>query len=369
LQRFEFREGFIGRSIAAPPRPAQIRSGRGIFLIACRLRQPIFHARRRFSMELNVQKRRLGRTGLQIAPMVFGGNVFGWTANAKTSFDILDRFLEAGFNTIDTADVYSAWAPGNKGGESETIIGDWMKSRGNRADVIVVTKVGSPMGPGKKGLSAAYIAEAVEASLKRLKTDFIDLYLSHWPDAETPYEETLGAFEQLVKQGKTRFIGASNLNAEQLRASLDAAKEHSLPRYDVLQPEYNLYDRGSFEGPLRDLCIAEEIGVITYFSLAKGFLSGKYRSEADLGQSARGGGVKAYLNKRGYRILDALDAVAARNGAKPAEVALAWPIAKSGVTAPIASATSLAQLESLIKAASLALGVDDMKALDEASAI
>jgi aryl-alcohol dehydrogenase-like predicted oxidoreductase len=319
-------------------------------------------------MERIVQKRRLGRTDLQIAPLVFGGNVFGWTADAKTSFDILDRFVEAGLDTIDTADVYSAWAPGNKGGESETIIGEWMKSRGNRTKVAVVTKVGSPMGPGKKGLSAAYIAEAVEASLKRLQTDFIDLYLSHWPDPETPYEETLGAYQDLVRQGKVRFIGASNLNAEQLAASFAAAKAKLLPRYDVLQPEYNLYDRSSFDGPLRDLCIAEDIGVITYFSLAKGFLSGKYRSEADLGQSPRGGGVKAYLNERGHRILAALDAIAAKRNAKPAEIALAWLIAKPGVTAPIASATSLAQLDSLIKAAALTLDAEDMDALEKASA-
>ena len=314
-----------------------------------------------------MQKRRLGRTGLEIAPLVFGGNVFGWTADAKTSFALLDRFVEAGFNTIDTADVYSAWASGNKGGESETIIGDWMKSRGNRAKVIVVTKVGSPMGPGKKGLKAAYIADAVEASLRRLQTDHIDLYLSHWPDPETPYEETLGAYRDLVRQGKVRFVGASNLDAKQLSASLDVAKAKTLPRYDVLQPEYNLYDRASFDGPLRDLCIAEEIGVITYFSLAKGFLSGKYRGEADLAQSPRGGAVKAYLNPRGARVLGALDAVAGRLGAKPAEVALAWLIGRPGVTAPIASATSPAQLESLIKAASLKLDAADFSALDAAS--
>jgi aryl-alcohol dehydrogenase-like predicted oxidoreductase len=318
-------------------------------------------------MEPIMQKRRLGRTGLQIAPLVFGGNVFGWTADAKRSFDLLDRFVGAGFNTIDTADVYSAWAQGNKGGESETIIGDWMKSRGNRGNVIVVTKVGSPMGEGKKGLSARYIAEAVEASLKRLQTDHIDLYLSHWPDAETPYTETLGTYRDLVQQGKVRFIGASNLDAGQLRASLEAAKAKSLPRYDVLQPEYNLYDRVGFDGALRDLCIAEEIGVITYFSLAKGFLSGKYRSEADLGQSPRGGGVKAYLNERGARILGALDAVAEGMGAKPAEVALAWLIARPGVTAPIASATSLPQVDSLIKAAELKLSAADFGALDAAS--
>ena len=314
-----------------------------------------------------MQKRRLGRTGLQIAPLVFGGNVFGWTADAKRSFELLDRFFDAGLNTIDTADVYAAWAPGNKGGESEKIIGDWMKSRGNRGQVIVITKVGSPMGEGKKGLSARYIAEAVEASLKRLQTDHIDLYLSHWPDADTPYAETLGAYRDLVQQGKVRFIGASNLDAGQLRASLDVAKAKSLPRYDVLQPEYNLYDRGSFDGALRDLCIAEEIGVITYYSLAKGFLSGKYRSQADLGQSPRGGGVKAYLNERGARILGALDAVAEGMGAKPAEVALAWLIARPGVTAPIASATSVPQVDSLIKAAAMHLSAADFAALDAAS--
>ena len=314
-----------------------------------------------------MHKRRLGRTDLQIAPLVFGGNVFGWTADAKRTFDLLDRFAGAGFNAIDTADVYSAWAPGNKGGESETLIGDWMKSRGNRDRIVVVTKVGSPMGPGKKGLSPRYVTEAVEASLKRLQTDFIDLYLSHWPDPDTPYEETLAAYRDLVRQGKVRFVGASNLNAEQLAASLEEARRQSLPRYEVLQPEYNLYDRASFDGPLRELCIAEEIGVITYFSLAKGFLSGKYRSEADLGQSPRGGGVKAYLNARGRRILAALDGVAARTRANPAEVALAWLIGRAGVTAPIASATSLEQVDSLIKAAALTLQAGDIEALEEAS--
>jgi len=314
-----------------------------------------------------LQKRPLGRTGLRIAPLVFGGNVFGWTADKKASFELLDRFVGAGFDAIDTADVYSDWAPGNKGGESETIIGEWMKSRGNRDQVVVVTKVGAPMGPDKKGLSARYIAEAVEASLKRLRTDVIDLYLSHWPDPDTPYEETLGAYRDLVRQGKVRFIGASNLDAAQLAASLEAARQKSLPRYDVLQPEYNLYDRASFDGPLRDLCIAEDIGVITYYSLAKGFLSGKYRSEADLGQSPRGGGVKAYLHARGRRILAALDSVAARRGAKPAEVALAWLIVRPGVTAPIASATSLEQVDSLIRAAELTLDAGDIEALDQAS--
>jgi aryl-alcohol dehydrogenase-like predicted oxidoreductase len=316
-----------------------------------------------------MEKRRLGRTDLQIAPLVFGGNVFGWTADKARSFDLLDRFVEAGFNAIDTADVYSAWAPGNKGGESETIIGEWMKSRGARDRVVIITKVGSPMGPGKKGLSAKYIEEAVEASLKRLGIETIDLYLSHWPDPETPYEETLRGYQTILGKGKARFIGASNLNADQLNAALDVARRQSLPRYEVLQPEYNLYDRGSFDGPLRDLCVAEEIGVITYFSLAKGFLSGKYRSEADLGQSPRGGGVKTYLNDRGRRILHALDEVSRRRSAKPAEVALAWLIARGGVTAPIASATTLDQLENLVKAAALSLPPTDIKALDEASAL
>ncbi|BCH20423.1 NADP-dependent aryl-alcohol dehydrogenase [Mesorhizobium sp. L-8-10] len=315
-----------------------------------------------------MEKRRLGRTDLHIAPLVFGANVFGWTADEKTSFDLLDRFAGAGFDTIDTADVYSRWAPGNSGGESETIIGKWMKARGNRDKVVVVTKVGSDLGEGRKGLSAAYVEEAVDASLKRLQTDVIDLYLSHWPDASVPYEETLGAYQRLIAKGKIRHAGASNLDAAQFREALDVAKAKSLPRYEVLQPGYNLYDRAEFEGPLRDLAIAEEIGVITYFSLAKGFLSGKYRSEADLGRSARGEGVKQYLNERGWRIVAALEAVAARHEAKPAEIALAWLIARPGVTAPIASATSLPQVDSLIRSASIALSAADIEELDKASA-
>ena len=314
-----------------------------------------------------MQKRRLGRTDLSIAPLVLGGNVFGWTADEKTSFDLLDRFVGGGLNAIDTADAYSRWVPGNKGGESETIIGSWMKDRGNRDKVVVITKVGSDMGQGHKDLSAAYIEKAVDASLKRLQTDVIDLYLSHWPDPTTPYEETLGAYEKLLAKGEVRHVGCSNLDAGQLRAALDVASLRSLPRYEVLQPEYNLYDRSSFDGPLRDLCVAEDIGVITYFSLAKGFLSGKYRSEADLGQSERGGGVKDYLNARGMRILAALDAVSARHSAKQAEVALAWVIARPGVTAPIASATKPEQMDSLIKSASLKLTADDMAELDRAS--
>ena len=315
-----------------------------------------------------MQKRRLGQTDLSIAPLVLGGNVFGWTADEKTSFDLLDRFAGAGLNAIDTADAYSRWVPGNKGGESETIIGKWMKSRGNRDKIVVVTKVGSDMGQGKKDLSAAHIERAVEASLKRLQTDVIDLYLSHWADPATPYEETLGAYDKLLAAGKVRHIGASNLDAGQLRAALDVASLRGLPRYAVLQPEYNLYDRSSFDGPLHDLCAAEDIGVITYFALAKGFLSGKYRSEADLGKSERGGGVKGYLNARGMRILAALDAVSARHSASQAEIALAWVMAQPGITAPIASATTLDQVESLVRAASLKLSAEDLAALDKASA-
>ncbi|MER8768153.1 aldo/keto reductase [Mesorhizobium sp. M0960] len=315
-----------------------------------------------------MQKRRLGRTDLSIAPLVLGGNVFGWTAGEKTSFDLLDRFVDAGLNAIDTADSYSRWIAGHQGGESETIIGKWMKSRGNRDRVVVITKVGSDMGQGKRDLSAAYIEKAIDASLKRLQVDTVDLYLSHWPDPATPYEETLGAYQKLLDKGKIRYAGASNLDAAQLRAALDVASLRGLPRYEVLQPEYNLYDRSFFDGPLRDLCVAEDIGVITYFSLAKGFLSGKYRSEADLGKSPRGGGVKGYLNARGMRILSALDAVSARHSAKPAEAALAWVMARPGVTAPIASATTLGQLDSLVRAASLQLSPDDIAELDKASA-
>ena len=315
-----------------------------------------------------MQKRRLGRTDLEIAPLVLGGNVFGWTADEKTSFDILDRFVDSGLNAVDTADSYSRWVSGNKGGESETIIGKWMKSRGNRDKVVVITKVGSDMGQGKKDLSAAYIAKATEDSLKRLQVDAIDLYLSHWPDDTVPYDETLGAYEKLMKAGKVRNIGCSNLDAGRLEAALKVASQRKLPRYEVLQPEYNLYDRSSLDGPLRDLCMREEIGVITYFSLAKGFLSGKYRSEADLGKSPRGGGIAKYLDQRGKRILAALDAVSARHDARQAEVALAWVIARPGVTAPISSATTIEQVDSLVRAARLELTAADIDELDQASA-
>lgn len=315
-----------------------------------------------------MEMRRLGRTGLSIAPLVFGGNVFGWTADEKTSFSLLDAFFDAGFNAVDTADVYSSWAPGNRGGESEAIIGKWLKQPGRSRDsAVIVTKVGSELGPDRKGLSRRWIMQAVEDSLRRLQTDYIDLYLSHWPDPDIPYDETLAAYDTLLSQGKLRAIGASNLDAQQMRDALDVAAAKDLPRYDVLQPEYNLYDRASYDGPLRNLCIAEEIGVITYFSLARGFLSGKYRSHKDLEGSARGGGVEKYLDGRGMRILGVLDEIAEETGAKQAEIALAWIIAREGVTAPIASATNPDQLASLVRSAELALPEEAIRRLNEVS--
>ncbi|RWR31288.1 aldo/keto reductase [Sinirhodobacter populi] len=317
-----------------------------------------------------MEKRALGKTGLNIAPVVFGGNVFGWTIDEKTSFAVLDAFVDQGFDAIDTADVYSAWAPGNKGGESETIIGNWLKARpGMRDKVTIFTKVGSDLGqPGQKGLSEKWILQAVEGSLSRLGIETIDLYFSHWPDPETPYAETLGAYDKLLKAGKIRAVGASNLDAEQLAEALKVAKDADLPAYQVLQPQYNLYDRASYDGALRDLCLKEGLGVVTYYSLASGFLSGKYRSRDDLGKSKRGGGIAKYLTPRGEAILTALDQVADAHSVKQAEVALAWLIAREGVTAPIASATSVAQVESFARAASLKLTAEDIAALDRASA-
>jgi aryl-alcohol dehydrogenase-like predicted oxidoreductase len=316
-----------------------------------------------------VKKRALGRTGLEIAPLVFGGNVFGWTVDEAKCAQLLDRFFDGGLNAIDTADVYSKWAPGNKGGESETLIGRWLKrSPARRAQAVIITKVGSEIAPGRKGLSGKHILGAVEDSLRRLQTDYIDLYLSHRPDGETPIEETLRAFEKLLEQGKVRAIGGSNYDAPGLREALRVSAGKRLPRYEVLQPEYNLYDRASYEGALRDLCMSEGLGVITYYSLASGFLSGKYRSKADLGKSPRGEGVAHYLDPRGLRILDALDRVANAHEAKPAEVALAWLIARPGVTAPIASATSLEQVESLVRATRLSLSASEVDSLDRASA-
>lgn len=315
-------------------------------------------------------KRKLGKTDLEIAPLVFGGNVFGWTADKDTSFALLDCFIDAGLNAIDTADVYSNWVPGNQGGESETIIGQWLKADASRRDkVMLFTKVGIPMGPDRIGLSAKRIVNAVEESLNRLQTDYLDLYFSHLPDEQTPVEESLRAYETLIKQGKVRAIGASNHSAAQLREALKVAANAGLPRYEVLQPEYNLYDRAGYEGELRDLAVAEQLGVITYYSLASGFLTGKYRGKEDLGKSVRGAGVEKYLDARGLRILDALDTVAKAHGAQPAEVALAWLIAREGVTAPIASASSIKQMDSLIGAVRLTLTAADIALLNDASAL
>jgi aryl-alcohol dehydrogenase-like predicted oxidoreductase len=314
-----------------------------------------------------MQKKRLGRTGLEVSSIILGGNVFGWTIDETASLRVLDASLDAGLTTIDTADVYSSWVPGNIGGESETIIGRWLK-HGNvaRDEVTLITKVGSEMGGGKKGLKATYIAEAVEASLRRLQTDYIDIYLSHWHDPQTPYEETLGAYEKLKTQGKIRAFGCSNLDAAQLQASLDAARFNDVPRYDVLQPEYNLYDRSGFEGALADVSMKEDIGVITYYSLASGFLSGKYKSKADAEGRPRGDGLLKYFDDKGQRILSALDKVSSETNAKPAEIALAWLLRKKAVTAPIASATSVGQVSSLARAAALSLSEQSINVLDSA---
>jgi aryl-alcohol dehydrogenase-like predicted oxidoreductase len=315
-----------------------------------------------------MKKRKLGNTGLEIAPLAFGGNVFGWTTDEPTSFRLLDKFAAEGFDFIDTADVYSRFAPGNEGGESETIIGNWMKRSGNREKVIIATKVGMEMGADKKGLSKSYILRSAEDSLKRLQTDYIDLYQSHIDDSETPLEETLSAFAQLVEQGKVRAIGASNYNAERLAQSLEVSKQLKIPRYESLQPLYNLYDRAEFEEKLEPLCLEKNIGVISYFSLASGFLTGKYRSEADLSKSPRGRRAKGYLNERGYRILDALDRVSKQYDSTPARVSLAWLIARPSVTAPIASATRLEQLDDLIEATRLELDDASIELLNQASA-
>jgi aryl-alcohol dehydrogenase-like predicted oxidoreductase len=310
----------------------------------------------------------LGASDLQVSTLCLGGNVFGWTIDGARSFEVLDGFVDAGLNFIDTADVYSAWVPGNQGGESETIIGNWLKKSGKRDKVVLATKVGNPMGEGKKGLSKAYILQAVEDSLRRLQTDVIDLYQSHRDDAETPQEETLAAYAQLVQEGKVRAIGASNFSAERTLEALKTSREHGYPEYVCLQPEYNLYAREDYEKSLEPVALKEELGVIPYFSLASGFLTGKYRSEADLGQSQRGQGVKKYLDGRGLRILDALDQVADQHDATPAQVALAWLIARPSVTAPIASATSLDQLRDLVASTRLTLDPVAIELLDEASA-
>lgn len=316
-----------------------------------------------------MQLRSLGRSGLQISPLAFGGNVFGWTVDEALSFRLLDAWLDAGFNFVDTADVYSSWVPGHSGGESETLIGKWLRQTGKRNRVVLATKVGKPMGEGRQGLSPAYIREAVDASLKRLKTDHIDLYQAHDDDAETPLADTLGAFAELIKAGKVRAIGASNYSAPRLAEALDVAEREGLPRYESLQPLYNLCDRAVFEDALEPLCLERGVGVINFYALAAGFLTGKYRSEADAAKSARGASTtKKYLNPRGLRILAALDAAAKAHGATPGQVAIAWQIARPAITAPIASATSQKQLDELVAAASLALDAETIAALDAASA-
>lgn len=313
-----------------------------------------------------MQKRPLGKSGLQVAPFALGGNVFGWTADEAASFKILDEFVAAGFNLVDTADVYSKWIPGHVGGESETIIGNWLAKRGGRDKVIVATKLGVEMGSGEQGLSKAYMERAVERSLARLKTDYIDLYQAHRDDTATPFEETLEAFAALIKAGKVRAIGASNFKADRLAEALKVSAAHGLPRYESLQPWYNLYDRSEFEGELAELCKRENIGVISYFSLASGFLTGKYRSPKDVEGKARGYRVKDMLNERGYRILKALDEVATETAATLSQISIAWLLAH-GVTAPIASATSVEQLKELLGAVDVKLSADQVRRLDEAS--
>jgi aryl-alcohol dehydrogenase-like predicted oxidoreductase len=315
-----------------------------------------------------MEQRALGKAGFSVAPLCLGGNVFGWTADEAQSFKILDAFVAGGGNFIDTADVYSRWVPGHQGGESETIIGKWLKVRGGRDKVVIATKTGAEMTPTDKGLARARVEKQIEASLKRLNTDYVDLYYSHRDDAETPMEEVLETYDRLIKAGKVRAIGASNFTAERLGEALSTADAKGLPRYTVLQPLYNLYDRKDFEGALQDLCVKEGVAVAPYYTLASGFLTGKYRSEADLSQSARGGKIGTnYLNPQGLKLLDAMEAVAKRLGVKPSQVAVAWLAARPSVVAPIASATKVEQLEELLAAVQLKLDADAMQALDAAA--
>jgi aryl-alcohol dehydrogenase-like predicted oxidoreductase len=309
-----------------------------------------------------MEKRSLGRTGIQVYPFALGGNVFGWTVNESRAFEILDEYTRPGFSLIDTADVYSRWVPGNKGGESETIIGEWIKKRKNRKELVIATKVGNPMGPGKSGLSGKYIRQALEDSLKRLKTDYIDLYQSHNDDPHTPMEETLSTFTDLIKEGKIRAIGASNFTAVRLAMALEISKKNGYARYETLQPLYNLYERG-FEKDLQPLCVKEGIGVIAYYALASGFLTGKYRSEKDFDKSVRGQGVQKYLDAKGKKILSALDEVSAKYKCSPASIALAWLMTRPAVVAPIASATSVDQLKDLLKAVEIKLDSESIRTL------
>jgi aryl-alcohol dehydrogenase-like predicted oxidoreductase len=314
-----------------------------------------------------MEKRRLGRSSLEVSPIALGCNVFGWTADETTSFALLDAWVDAGFNFLDTADVYLRRHPGNIGGESESIIGKWMKARGNRHKIVLATKLGYEMGPGKQGLSRAYMHTAVEDSLRRLQTDHIDLYQSHRDDPEIPIKETLASYADLIEQGKVREIGASNFSADRLAKSFRISTEMGFPRYQSLQPRYNLVERAGFEGALEDLCLAEEVGVIGHSSLASGFLTGKYRAGADTAGRARGPGAAKYLNEYGFGVLTALDKVAARYQAKPGQIAVAWLIARPSVTAPIASATNLQQLSELVEAARIELDAESIQMIDAAS--
>lgn len=314
-----------------------------------------------------MEKRRLGNSSLEVAPLTFGCNVFGWTADQAMSFRLLDGFLAAGFNFIDTADVYSRWVPGNTGGESETIIGNWLKARGGRDKVIIATKLGIEMGPDRKGLSRAYMMRAVEDSLRRLQTDYIDLYQSHRDDPDTPMEETLSAYQELIRQGKVRVIGASNFTAPRLTEALETSRKLGLPRYETLQPLYNLVERSALEGPLEDVCLKEKVSVIGYYSLASGFLTGKYRSASDTEGKARGSRVLTYMNEKGFRTLAALDDVAKAHTAKPGQIALAWLIARPSVAAPIVSATNLEQLAELVTVPEITLTRAEIEQIDLAS--
>lgn len=314
-----------------------------------------------------MEKRQLGKSDIYVAPLTFGGNVFGWTIDEKTSFEILDAFVAAGFNFIDTADVYSRWSEGNEGGESEKIIGNWMKARGNRSQVIIGTKVGADMGNGKKGLKKKYIQQAVEDSLQRLRTDYIDLYQTHFDDGSTPIDETLHAYAELVEQGKVRIIGASNLSPERLKLSLEISQRQGYPRYETLQPEYNLYEREGYEKELEAICVENRLSVNNYYSLASGFLTGKYRTSADLDKSPRGGRMDKFFTERGYKILDALDEVSRKYNTTPATVSIAWLLARPSITAPIASATNLKQLDALVQATELKLDDASLLLLNEAS--
>ena len=314
-----------------------------------------------------MEKRALGNSGLQVSPLCFGGNVFGWTIDKNQSFKLLDAFVEAGFNFIDTADTYSWWVPGNTGGESETIIGAWLAERKNRDQIIVSSKTGSQNNERPKNVSRAFIISSVEDSLRRLKTDYVDLYQTHFDDEKTPVEETLSAYDQLVKEGKVRVIGTSNMSAERIRESLKVSEKEGFPKYQTLQPLYNLMERESYEKELRNIVEENNMGVLSYYSLASGFLTGKYRSKADLTKSKRGGGIEKYLNEKGLQVLEALDKISEKHGTSQASVSLAWLMTRPTITSPIVSATSLKQMESIIKAPQLNLDKEDMDFLNKVS--